>query len=288
MVNNIQFFIKKFEELLTFEEIPGKYSIPRPYRNSTVQFRKCKFSDFSRRYEIVEDVGLNAFFFPAREIPGCDLLSDSGTTSMTIEQWSKLLLGDEAYGANEGYFELKNQIVETFGDDWQNYNLHRENMFIFHQGRACEFALFSNLAKELVNRGYELNKIIVPSNAHFDTTQANIEAQQMQALNLPCIEHLNDDKSFWFRGNINLEELEKLLRKCANQIPLVYMTITNNTAGGQPVSLKNIKNTYELCHSYEIPFFLDASRFAENAWFIKEYENEYKKSHSIRNRKRNI
>ncbi|MEO0132302.1 MAG: tryptophanase [candidate division WOR-3 bacterium] len=276
MPDPIQFFISKFEKLCEEEEILGRYPIPRPYRNSAVQFRKCKFSEFSKRREIVEAVGLNAFFFPAREIPGCDLLSDSGTTTMTIEQWSKLLLGDEAYGANEGYFELKQQIIDTFGEEWRTYNSRRENMFIFHQGRACEYALFSNLAKELITQGYELGRVIIPSNAHFDTTQANIEAQQMQAVNLPCVEHLNDDKTFRFRGNINLEALEKLLKENAKHVPLVYMTITNNTAGGQPVSLANIKKAYEMCHSYNIPLFLDASRFAENSWFIKENEDEYK------------
>jgi tryptophanase len=275
MADNIQFFIEEFKKNLDKQPLGGVYYKPRPYRNSAVQFRKCCIIEFEKRRKIAEAVGLNAFFFPAREIPGCDLLSDSGTTAMTIEQWSSLLLGDEAYGANEGYFELKNQIVQTFGEEWRTSSFYRENIFIFHQGRAAEYALFSNLAKELTKTGCEINKIIIPSNAHFDTTQANVENQGMRALNLPCQEHLNDDRNFHFRGNMNLEALERLLNENAQVIPLVYITITNNTVGSQPVSLENIKKTYELCHSFDIPLFLDASRFAENAWFIKEHEIGY-------------
>lgn len=275
MLDVYTFFIKEFKKLLDFPLPANQYFLPRPYRNSSVQFRKCRLEDYEERVEILESVGLNAFFFPAQKIPGCDLLSDSGTTTMTIEQWSQLLLGDEAYGANEGYFELKEQIFETFGQEWRQAVPQIENMFIFHQGRAAEYALFAQLAYLLKQKGYNLNEIIIPSNSHFDTTQANIENQQMIALNLPCQEHLTNNEQYPFRGNIDLKRLEEYLEQKSSQIPLVYLTITNNTVGGQPVSMANIRQTREITQRYQIPLFLDASRFAENAWFIKHKEKGY-------------
>lgn len=275
MTDVISFFIQEFRKLLDISPSLSQFCQPRPYRNSAVQFRNCSIADFTERAQIAQDIGLNAFFFPAEKIPGCDLLSDSGTTTMTIEQWSQLLLGDEAYGANQGYSELKKQIVETFGDQWTQQDKQIENMFIFHQGRSAEHALFTNLARVLKKQGFNLNDIIIPNNSHFDTTQANIEFEQMQAINLPCPEHLNNDEQFAFRGNMDTDKLKSLLQTSADKIPIVYLTITNNTVGGQPVSMANIKKIREITSAYQIPFFMDASRFAENAWFIKHKEQEY-------------
>lgn len=240
----------------------------RPYSNHSVEFKGVFTAE--ERAKMLEKVGLNVFFFPSEMITGCDFLSDSGTTTMTNEQWSSMHLGDEAYGSNKGYFILKERIQKTFGKKFFNEpSKNKPNAFIFHQGRACEDALFSILSQT----GKEL---IIPSNGHFDTTQANIEANNIKAVNLFSPELKNKKSKSHFKGNIDIKKLETLLKKDSDKIPLVFLTITNNTGGGQPVSLKNIKETGKLVHKYGIPLFLDACRFSENAWFIKKYEKEYK------------
>ena len=307
MPNVIDYFIEKFRKNLELKPKPSAYNRPRPYRNAMVKFRSCSIFDYEERKDIlVEEAGLNPFMFRADKIPGCDLLSDSGTTTMTVEQWAAMLLGDEAYGSNEGYFRLKEQVAETFGASWGGLTKlgEQENSFIFHQGRAAENALFSVLSRELGAKSppaeRELSKdlrpelqeriesrresygasgtppyFIIPSNSHFDTTEGNIEDKNMIALNLPCREHLENDEGFHFRGNMDLVELENLLRNEGDRVPLVYLTITNNTGGGQPVSMSNIKRVREITSKYEVPFFFDACRFAENAWFIKHKENGF-------------
>ena len=297
----IEFFISKFRELLAKSPQPSIYYQPRPYRNAAVRFRACSLYDFEERRRLLEECGLNIFMFPASKIAGCDLLTDSGTTAMTMEQWSQLLLGDESYGSNEGYFELKEQVTETFGPSWKQESHTKQNLFIFHQGRAAEHATFTTLASELLARGTpqarplsnelipELktrieNKIsqsrgahfIIPNNSHFDTTEANVSSNNMVPLNLPCREYLANDEAFPFKGNINLDELESLLANEHDRVPLVYITITNNTAGGQPVSLENIKKARKITSDYGVPLFFDACRFAENAWFIQQKEKRYK------------
>jgi tryptophanase len=272
-----------------------------------VKFRSCSIFDLEERKEIlINEAGLNPFLFRADKIPGCDLLSDSGTTTMTVEQWAAMMLGDEAYGSNEGYFRLKEQVSETFGEVWGGRTKlgEQENSFIFHQGRAAESAFFSVMSRELRAKNPPAERplseellpelkgriesrreslsgsgtrpyFIIPSNSHFDTTEGNIEDKNMIALNLPCREHLENDEDFDFRGNLHLAELENLLQSDGDRVPLVYLTITNNTGGGQPVSMSNIRSVREITSRYEVPFFFDACRFAENAWFIKHKEAGY-------------
>jgi tryptophanase len=310
MSEAIDYFISKFRDNIKREYEPGRYFRPRPYRNASVRFRNCSIEDFEKRRDVlVNEAGLNAFMFRSDMIPGCDLLSDSGTTTMTMRQWAAMLLGDEAYGSNEGYFELKNQITETFGKDWKSGNENRsgENLFIFHQGRAVENALFTVLGRVAGRKGETrqsklanglmpaLKKrieskllsvkgnaagdydslFIIPSNSHFDTTQGNIEDKGMIPINLPCPQHLADDRDCRFRGDMDVDEIENLLENEGSRVPLVYITITNNTGGGQPVSIANIKRIREITDRFNIPFFFDACRFAENAWFIKKYEKGY-------------
>ncbi|MCD4658280.1 MAG: tryptophanase, partial [Planctomycetes bacterium] len=297
MSDIVQFFIDKFRELLSNTDILPSYYRPRTYRNSAVRFRDCSIDEFEERRDIlINDSGLNVFLFPANKIPGCDLLSDSGTTTMTMQQWAELFMGDESYGTNEGFQELKLQILETFGQAWCQKNKTRENMFIFHQGRSAEFALFSNLAKVLAKKekknttlsselpedlhGLISKKLednpnayyIIPNNAHFDTTEANIANSQFLPLNLPCKKHMTGDESCKFRGNINLDALRALLTHERDRIPMIYLTITNNTGGGQPVALENIKAVRALSREFNVPFFFDACRFSENAWYIKNNE----------------
>ncbi|MBU0598421.1 tryptophanase [Patescibacteria group bacterium] len=239
----------------------------RPYSNHSVFFKKNYTAE--ERAATLEKVGLNVFFFPSEMITGCDMLSDSGTTTMTNEQWAALFRGDEAYGSNKGYFLLINRIKETFGPEFFNDpTLNKPNAFIFHQGRACEDALFSLLGKTGAG-------LIIPSNGHFDTTQANIEANNIKAVNLFSEELHNEASNSHFKGNMDIAKLKNLLDEKKEKIPLIYLTITNNTGGGQPVSMANIKEVADLVHHYNIPLFFDACRFAENAWFIHEYEPDW-------------
>jgi tryptophanase len=250
--------------------IPGEFSLkgrPRPYFNHSVEFKRTYTA--KERADMLEKVGLNVFFFPSEMITGCDFLSDSGTTTMTNEQWAALHLGDEAYGSNKGYFLLMEQIRDTFGEKFfDDMTKGRANAFIFHQGRPCEDALFGAVGK--LGHG-----LVIPSNGHFDTTEANIEANGIKALNLFSPELKDPNSKSHFKGDMDVFRLKDLLEKFADRVPLVYITITNNTGGGQPVSMKNIREVADIVHRYKIPLFLDACRFAENAWFIKNYENGY-------------
>jgi tryptophanase len=240
---------------------------PRPYVNHSIEFKKS-FS-VKERMAVLEKAGYNVFFFPAEMISGCDFLSDSGTTTMTNEQWAAMNLGDESYGANKGYFLLMDAVNATFGEGFFNeQSIGKPNAFIFHQGRPCEDALFSAIGK--LGKG-----LIIPSNGHFDTTHANIDSNGIKAVNLFSKELSDEISESHFKGNMDLIRLKNLLEESHDKIPVVFMTITNNTGGGQPVSMENIKAVSLLCHNLNIPFFFDACRFAENAWFIKNYEEGY-------------
>lgn len=240
---------------------------PRPYFNHAVEMKPL--STAKERALLLEQVGLNVFWFPSEMITGCDLLSDSGVSTMTNEQWAALHYGDEAYGSNRGYFRLMSQIKETFGEVFFNKPSDAgNNAFIFHQGRPSEDAFFTVLGK--IGAG-----MMIPSNGHFDTTQANIQANNIEAVNLFSPDLLSDRSESHFKGNMNVDKLKKLLEESAAKIPLIYLTITNNTAAGQAVSMQNIREVADLAHHYDIPLFFDACRFAENAWFIQQYEKGY-------------
>lgn len=230
---------------------------PRAYVNSFVRFHHT--FTLEQRLTAARDAGWNVFQFPSEMLLGGDLLSDSGTTTLTLEQMSAMLLGDVAYGSNWGYFLLLEQLEKTFGlsmNDWEVY--------LFHQGRAAEHALFTQLA-----RCYPGS--IIPSNGHFDTTRANIEANGLTALDLFSPE-LHDPAYHPFKGNMDVNALEQLIAQRRPDISVVYTTITNNTGGGQPVALQNLRAIRALCDAHKLPFFLDACRFAENAWFIQHRE----------------
>jgi tyrosine phenol-lyase len=240
---------------------------PRPYLNHAV--RSIPVYSAAERAEMLEHVGLNVFFYPAEMVTGCDLLSDSGTTAMTNTQWAALHHGDEAYGSNKGYFVLMERIRETFGEAFFNDpSMGVCNAFLFHQGRACEDALFGALAATG-------ESLCIPSNGHFDTTRANVEANRIEALDIPCRHGDEAAPDEPFKGNMDAARLAAILSADAERIPCVFLTVTNNVGGGQPVSMENIRSVAALCMDHGIPLFFDACRFAENAWFIKRYERGY-------------
>ncbi len=252
-------------------EFPRADTLPqsRPYTNHAVTLKQV--ASVEQRMQELERVRLNVFSYRAGLITGTDYLSDSGTTTMTNKQWASLHLGDESYGSNEGYFYLKDQIRKLFGEQFFNedQNLH-PNAYIFHQGRAGEHALFTTL-----RRSIGPGKLVIPSNGHFDTTEANIESNEIEPLNLFSPELKKAGSAYHFKGDMNVTALQELFESRSSEIPLVYLTITNNTGGGQPVSMANIREVAKVAHDHGTPLFFDACRFAENAWFIQKHELGY-------------
>ncbi|NMC00424.1 MAG: tryptophanase, partial [Thermoanaerobaculaceae bacterium] len=225
--------------------------MPEFYRIKMVE--KITLKSLEEREELLKKAGYNLFLIPAEAV-FIDLLTDSGTGAMSDEQWSALMKGDESYANAKSWFKFYDAVKEITG---MNYILPT------HQGRAAENILFSEISK---------TGVVIPSNNHFDTTRANIEYFGGEALDLVIEEGKDPKKIHPFKGNIDLNKLEDLLKDKADRIPVCMCTVTNNTGGGQPVSLENIKSASQICHKYGVKFFLDACRFAENAYFIKKRE----------------
>jgi len=187
-----------------------------------------------------------------------DLLTDSGTGAMSDKQWAAMMEGDESYAGARSYFKLKESIKEITGFDYY---------LPTHQGRAAENVLFSALVKE---------GDILPGNSHFDTTKGHIEFRKAHAIDCTVDVAKDTDAILPFKGNIDLNKLEDVLKKYpADKIPCIVLTVTNNTAGGQPVSMENIKGTAALAKKYGVKLLFDSARFAENAYFIKTREDGY-------------
>jgi len=211
------------------------------------------------REAILRQAGFNVFGIPAEKVY-IDLLTDSGTSAMSDDQWAGLMTGDESYAGAKNFFHLEKAVQTVFGF---------RHVIPTHQGRAAERVLFGAMVKK---------GDIVPSNTHFDTTRANVEFLGAEAADLARPAAYDPDADLPFKGDMDAARLKKTIEaKGAKRIPLVMMTVTNNSGGGQPVSLKNVKETSQVCARYEIPFFLDACRFAENAYFIKRREAGYAK-----------
>ena len=193
-----------------------------------------------------------------------DLLTDSGTGAMSDQQWSAIMSGDESYAGSRSYSELKASIEDIFGMPY---------FLPTHQGRAAENVLFSVLVKE---------NDIVPGNAHFDTTKGHIEFRKAHAVDCTIDAAYDTSVEHPFKGNVDLKKLEKVISSNpGNKVPFIVLTITCNTAGGQPVSIQNMREVKSLADKYGIPLMIDSARFAENAYFIKEREEEFR-DHSIR------
>ncbi len=229
--------------------------LAEPFRIKVVE--PIRVTDRAQREKILKDADYNIFKIRSVDV-FIDLLTDSGTAAMSHDQWAGIMKGDESYAMCRNYFSLKEVVEDLFGF---------ENFVPTHQGRAAENILFSIV----VNNGN-----IIPNNMHFDTTRANIEVRGGRALNLVNKGAYDPTLELPFKGNIDLDELEKALVNFGKEkIPLIMLTITNNSGGGQPVSMENIRGVRKLADKHEIPFFFDACRFSENAYFIKEREPEF-------------
>jgi tryptophanase len=229
-------------------------TIIEPFRIKSVE--PIEMSTPEQRSQWLTEVGYNLFRIPADRVL-IDLLTDSGTSAMSAAQWGAVMAGDESYAGARSWFRFEEAVKRVFGF---------EHVVPTHQGRAAERILFGCLVKP---------GDIVPSNAHFDTTRANIEYVGGRALDLPCAEAADPTTDEPFKGNMDVEALEKLLATDEAAVRLVMLTITNNTGGGQPVSMANIRAVAEVAHRYGKPLYIDACRFAENAWFIKTREPGY-------------
>ena len=227
-------------------------TIIEPFRIKSVE--PLRRTTPQEREKFLERAGYNLFELHAHEIL-IDLLTDSGTSAMSTNQWAALMRGDESYAGSESFFRFKAVV-----DDLTGF----KHVIPAHQGRAAERILFTVMCKP----GH-----IVPSNTHFDTTRANIEFMGARAVDLPIEEAADTQARVPFKGNMNVDALEKLIEtEGASKIPLVMVTVTNNSGGGQPVSMANLRAVREVATRHKIPLYLDACRFAENAWFIQQQE----------------
>ena len=209
------------------------------------------------REQWIKNAKYNLFNLKSEQV-FIDLLTDSGTGAMSDKQWSELMLGDESYAGATSYYKLKNAIMEILGFEY---------FLPTHQGRAAENVLFSVLVKE---------GDIIPGNSHFDTTKGHIEFRKATAIDCTIDEAFDTAVYHPFKGNVDLNKLEDVLKKHGDKVPFIIMTVTNNTAGGQPVSLENLRQVRQLADKYNKMVVFDSARFAENAYFIKLREEAYK------------
>jgi tryptophanase len=230
------------------------HTIIEPFRIKSVE--PIEMSTAEQRAEWVAEAGYNLFKLPAQRVL-IDLLTDSGTAAMSAAQWAAMMAADESYAGARSWFRFEETVRRVFGF---------AHVVPTHQGRAAERILFSCT----VGAGD-----VVPNNGHFDTTRANIEYLGGEALDVPCAEAADLTTDSPFKGNLDVQALEKLLIDRADAVPLMMLTITNNSAGGQPVSMANIRAVAELARRFGKPFYIDACRFAENAWLIKQREPGY-------------
>ncbi len=234
---------------------------PEPFRIKMVEpIHLIKKKD---REKALKRAGYNIFGLKSDEV-FIDLLTDSGTGAMSQDQWSAIMLGDESYAGARSYQRLSETLADIFGFKY----------FVpTHQGRAAENILCAVILKE---------GQYVPSNMHFDTTEGNIRARGGRPTNLVCEEAFCDDPTVPFKGNMDLEKLENFIQEVGvENIPMGMITITNNAGGGQPVSLENLRGVSKIYKEHKIPFFIDACRYAENAYFIKTREPGYENKSTL-------
>lgn len=226
---------------------PFRIKVVEPIRMTTPQERTV----------LLQQAGYNVFLLRSEDVL-LDLLTDSGTSAMSAEQWAGIMRGDESYAGSPSYYRFEDAVKEVFGF---------EQVIPAHQGRAAERILFQTLCGP---------GDIVPSNTHFDTTRANVEAVGATPVDLPVPEGLRPSDPAPFKGNLDAGRLEALIEdEGPDRIPLVMLTLTNNSGGGQPVSMANIQAVAGVCRAHGIPLYMDACRFAENAYLIRLREEGY-------------
>jgi tryptophanase len=227
------------------------HTIIEPFRIKSVE--ALRFTTREDRASALARADYNVFKLHADDVL-IDLLTDSGTGAMSSAQWGALIQGDESYAGSRSFYRFESAVRDLTG---------YRHIIPTHQGRAAERILFHTILRP---------GQIVPNNNHFDTTRANIEVEEAEARDLVIEEGHHPSAVHPFKGNVDLAALEALLDRDGDRVPLVIVTVTNNSGGGQPVSLENLKGVRRACDRYAKPFFLDACRFAENAWFIKQRE----------------
>ncbi len=236
----------------------------QPYRTIIEPFKihsvePIRVTTRAQREEALSAVGYNLFGLRAEDVL-IDLLTDSGTGAMSAEQWAGIQRGNEAYAGAPSYFRFVDAVRNLFPF---------EHVLPVHQGRAAERVLFAAIGEK---------GLVIPNNTHFDTTRANIEYSGAEALDLPIPEGLQPSLRHPFKGNMDVVALEALLEERGADVPLVMVTVTNNSGGGQPVSMENLHSVRGVCDRYGKPLFLDACRFAENAWLVKMREPGYEET----------
>ncbi|HEX4823661.1 MAG TPA: tryptophanase [Candidatus Polarisedimenticolaceae bacterium] len=227
-------------------------TIIEPFRIKTVE--PIRRTTRAEREAALVAAHHNLFLLPARDVL-IDLLTDSGTGALSSEQWAAMMRGDESYAGSESFYRFQSTVQEITG---------YPHVLPTHQGRAAERILFGTMVKP---------GDVVPNNTHFDTTRANVEHRGATALDLPLREGLDPTSPHPFKGNMDVARLTRVLEENPGKVPLVMLTITNNSGGGQPVSLENVRAVHDVCRARGIPLFLDACRFAENSWFVKTRES---------------
>jgi tryptophanase len=230
---------------------PEFTTIIEPFRIHAVE--PLRMTTWVERQDALATAGFNLFKVRAADVL-IDLLTDSGTGAMSRDQWAAIQHGDESYAGSPSYYVFRDAVRELFPF---------EHVIPTHQGRAAEKIIFSVLGGP---------GKVVPNNTHFDTTRANVEYTGAEAVDLVIAEGRDPQSDHPFKGNMDVEALDKLLANRGDDVPVVFVTITNNSGGGQPVSLANLRAVREVCDAHGKPLFLDACRFAENAWFIRERE----------------
>jgi tryptophanase len=229
----------------------GWRTIIEPFRIHAVE--PIRLTTRDERTKAVEAAGYNLFDLHADDVL-IDLLTDSGTGAMSRDQWAAIQHGDESYAGSPSWYTFLESVQALFPF---------KHVIPTHQGRAAEKILFSVVGG---------TGKVIPNNTHFDTTRANIEATGAEAVDFVIAEGREPATVHPFKGNMDIDALERLLAERAADVPVVFVTITNNSGGGQPVSLRNLRAARAVCDRYGVPLFLDACRFAENAWFIHERE----------------
>jgi tryptophanase len=230
-------------------------TIIEPFRIKSVEPIRC--TSRGQREELLKRAHYNLFLLHSEDVL-IDLLTDSGTGAMSTEQWAAVMRGDESYAGSPSFTRFRASVQEIFG---------YKHVIPTHQGRAAERILFGTVCKK---------GNVVPNNTHFDTTRANIEFVGAEAVDLPIAEAREPSRRHGFKGNMDVGALEELIKRVGRErIPLVMLTITNNSGGGQPVSIENARAVSAVCRRHGIPLYFDACRFAENSYFIKLREAGY-------------